>query len=265
MAKRCRESGPSSSAAAGRGAVRAAAAAKTTPAALPNGDANPTAHGLPSPSPRSSFLPRLPSDLINSVLALLSPNDLACNGRLAFKDAAQRFRLPRHRTVALGQTMSDHTAQQWQQHAAPRLKHLTLGAKLQLLSTAAATGCTANLSAVWALLRPCLFPELLPTKHALSYHYVPHYLGDDPGTAAVAAGHVQVRKGGCSRGSRGGVAWVTVGERAGGLGRDWGRRFGVGTGAGSTRGWVDAQEMSMEMQGSGGGWAAAGFRQRPLT
>ncbi len=139
----------------------------------------------------------LPAELHMHVLSLLPPNDLALGGRLSCKDAAQRFSQPHHRTARLSQPLPGHavtaagaTTATWCVEAAQTaLRELTFRRKLLLPSTAAASGCEANVEFALQLLQPHVFPEALQTDHYLTYLkrwtelQVP-----DAGSAAVASG-----------------------------------------------------------------------------
>ncbi len=158
----------------------------------------------------------LPSALMLYCLELLPPNELACSGRLAFKDAAQRFSSPANRTAHASQPLPDHVATTWpalQGNAYAALRLLTFKGKLHLLSRAATSGSETNMHVVWQLLRPGLFPELLPRPNS-EEHYELEYQNDwddfprsissfgpagletaracDPGTAAVRSGRVRL-------------------------------------------------------------------------
>ncbi len=139
----------------------------------------------------------LPPELRLHVLSLLPPNDLALGGRLSCKDAAQRFSETHHRTAHLRQPLPSHvatgeapTANLCVEAAQTALRELTLRRKLLLISTAAASGCEANVEFAWQLLQPHVFPELLQTDRYLpsltrcrTGRRVP-----DVGSAAVASG-----------------------------------------------------------------------------
>ncbi len=115
-------------------------------------------------------MPHLPVDLRLRILALLPPNDLALAGRLACRQAAHRFgRRPQDRTARLSQSLQGHaaTATCCVEGARAAMKQLSLRQKLLTLSTAAASGCEANVEFAWQLLQPHVFPELLQTDH---YH-----------------------------------------------------------------------------------------------
>ncbi len=131
----------------------------------------------------------LPRDLLLHVLSFLPPNVLALGGRLACKDAAQHFPAPQHATVRLGLPLPPHAVGTWQAAGREAMRQLPFRRKLRLLSTAAASGCEANLEVAWALLKPCLFPDLLPNFYTA---VCVKGLGSDPGTAAASAGHAHV-------------------------------------------------------------------------
>lgn len=155
----------------------------------------------------------LPSALMLYCLELLPPNELACSGRLAFKDAAQRFSSSADRTAHVSQPLPDHVASTWpalQGNAHAALRLLTFRGKLRLLSRAAATGSVTNMHVVWQLVRPGLFPELLPCKpnfkdqyefeYKLDWNDVPKSISSFgpagltacPGAAAMRSGHVSL-------------------------------------------------------------------------
>ncbi len=202
--------------------------------------------GVTTDPPTCSAPPsQLPRDLRLRILSLLPANDLTLSGRLAFKDAAQHFSGPRHRTVTLGQPLPSHAVACFGRvsqegsspgsaaagpaaavpvtgatatvapantataatttatpatiaassaiaaAAAAEVKHLSLPRRHSLLSTAAASGCEANLEVAWALLQPTLFHEMLPTgRYQVISHVMLHVLC--PGVAAVRSGHAHV-------------------------------------------------------------------------
>ncbi len=141
-------------------------------------------------------MPYLPADLHLYILALLPPHDLALAGRLACRQAAQRFgSRPHDRTARLSQPLPGHTAvATWcVEGARAAMAQLSLRQKLLLLSTAAASGCEANVEFAWQLLQPHVFPELLHTDHyhELLMQNVSHHLRaavPNVGPAAVASG-----------------------------------------------------------------------------
>ncbi len=158
--------------------------------------------------------PCLPRDLILRILALLPPNDLALSGRLACKDAAQRFQGPQHCTAFLDQPLPCHVSamspslrtpttasaatarvsdnMSWYQTGAEdALRQLTFRRKLLLLSRAAASGCEANVEFAWHLLQQHVFPEVLQSNHSrilLQRGQSPGGPAPDVGSIAVASG-----------------------------------------------------------------------------
>ncbi len=157
----------------------------------PGGRAHTPWHAAPGHQADQSSRRPLPRELLLHVLSFLPPNDLALGGRLACKDAAQHFPAPQHATVRLGLPLPPHAVGTWQAAGREAMRQLPFRRKLRLLSTAAASGCEANLEVAWALLRRCLFPELL----APNIFYLKLYkdCGEaDPGTAAASAGHAYV-------------------------------------------------------------------------
>ncbi len=136
----------------------------------------------------------LPTELLLRVLELLPPNEQTLSGRLACKDAARRLSTPRHCTVRCGQPLPEHAADEcWQRHLLEQGRHMTFKHKLQLLSTAAASGCEANVRLAWGVLQPCLFPEMVSERAgAKRYPYGAYPDMDDPGTAAAKAGHAGI-------------------------------------------------------------------------
>ncbi len=135
--------------------------------------------------PSSRMCGTLPLELRLHVLSFLPPNDLALGGRLSCKDAAQHFSQPLQRTVGLGQPLSAHAAACWQEWGEVALRELTLRQKLQLLTTAANSGCETNFESAWQLLQPHVFPELLQTDH---YCNQQHATAADLGPAVLVGG-----------------------------------------------------------------------------
>lgn len=138
--------------------------------------------------------PPLPAELICLVLQHLPPNYIALNGRRAFRGAAHHFSAVHHRTVRLASQRLPRRALQWvHDQLQPFARSLTLRQKLKLLAVAAASGCVVNMTAVWGVLRPHLFPELLPPSSASqdpSFNYMLFLPEDeDPGRIACERGH----------------------------------------------------------------------------
>ncbi len=130
-------------------------------------------------------LPALPGPVILKVLQLLSPQDLALNGRFACKDAALSFTEDHDRTLCASRPLPPH--------AEPLLlagmRSLPLERKLSTLAAAAASGSETNILMVWRSLEACLFPLLLRTGH---YHRLFRGKLADPGAAAVRSGHAHL-------------------------------------------------------------------------
>ncbi len=134
------------------------------------------------------------------VLSFLPPNDLACSGRAAFKEAWLQLREPHQCTASMRQPLPPHVAVEWPAWAQPAqeaLRQLPFNLKVRLLSTAASSGCETNLAVAWALVRPCLFPD----ANVYLGLFKDHPVGCmdrgpvdvlDPGTAAARAGHPEL-------------------------------------------------------------------------
>ncbi len=110
---------------------------------------------------RSTLQRQLPTAVQLHILSLLTPNDLALSGRLVSPDARDAFSGAQHRTASLSEPLEAHAAA-WavaarQQH----VRQLPFWHKLQLLCTAAASGCEVNLEVALEVLQPSVFPELL--------------------------------------------------------------------------------------------------------
>ncbi len=108
---------------------------------------------------------QLPPALQLHVLSFLPPHDRALSGRLVSPDAAAALSTDPTCTASLSQPVPPH-AVPWAAAAADpqraqQLRQLPFWHKLQLLCTAAATGCEANLEVALALLQPSIFLELL--------------------------------------------------------------------------------------------------------
>ncbi len=139
----------------------------------------------PSGSPRR----QLPPALQLHILSLLPPNERALAGRLVNRDAAEFFGDTSDCTASLSQPLPPH-AVPWaveagQQHA----RQLPFRHKLQLMSTAAASGSEVNLAAALAIVQSSVFPELLRSHYI---GWIERFLFPDPGEAAIKAGHPQL-------------------------------------------------------------------------
>ncbi len=120
---------------------------------------------------------------------MLPCQELALAGRLVSRDAAESFSGASHCTASLSQPLPLH-AVPWaveagQQHA----RQLALRHRLQLMSTAAASGCEVNLEAALAMVQGSVFPELL---HGHYVGWINRFPFPDPGEAAIKAGHVHL-------------------------------------------------------------------------
>ncbi len=143
--------------------------------------------GIDPGSPRP--MRQLQSDLQLHVLSFLPPNDCALSGRLACRDAAQGLSGPQYSTASLFQPLPPHAAPWAVEAAQQRVRQLPFRHKLQLLYTAATSGSEVNLEVALALLQPSIFPELLQRRIS---QYADSVRGQDPGVAAVEAGHLQL-------------------------------------------------------------------------
>ncbi len=129
---------------------------------------------------------QLPPALQLHVLSILPLNDRALSGRLVFPDAAAGLSEPQHCTASLSQPLPPHAVPWAVEAGRQHVRQLPFRHKLQLLSTAAASGSEVNLDVALALLQPSIFPELLHGKLKNSSAY------SNPGVAAVEAGHPQL-------------------------------------------------------------------------
>ncbi len=151
----------------------------------------------------SSLLP----ELRHRILKLLPPNEVALSGRLTCKDAAESLADPGHCTVRLREPLPDYAdPQRCIQYSQSSFCDLTFHGRLRATSVAAASGSEANMSVAWGLLKPCLFEELCPGANSVPpLHYAsaswfnsvgwvdaPPLVQEDPGSAAVKAGHVHL-------------------------------------------------------------------------
>ncbi len=87
--------------------------------------------------------------------------------RLSCREEALCYREPVHRTAPLSRLLPGHIVDTaWcLERAQEAMKQLTFGQKLTLLTTAAASGCEANVELAWQLLQPHVFPETLRTAN----------------------------------------------------------------------------------------------------
>lgn len=128
----------------------------------------------------------LPEELQARVLEHLPPNDRALSGRFVSKRASRH--LSQHCTARLSLPLPRHAVvRDLPMLLQPALKQLSFKEKLGLPSVAASSGSEANMELAWALLRPCLFPELLSAPGEPSF-YREHAGKIDAGAAAVRSG-----------------------------------------------------------------------------
>ncbi len=126
---------------------------------------------------------QLPTAVQLHILSLLSPNDRALSGRLAFKAAAAGLSGPQHCTATLSQQLPPH-AMPWAVEAGQQhVRQLPFRLKPQLLCTAANSGSEVNLGVAWEILQPSIFPQQQFNEASAC---------PDPGVAAVRARHPQL-------------------------------------------------------------------------
>ncbi len=130
---------------------------------------------------------QLPTAVQLHILSLLPPNERALSGRLVSPEARDGLSEPQHCTASLSQPLPRYAVPRAQEAGQQHVLQLPFRHKLQLLCTAAASGCEVNLEVALALLQPSLFPELLQLHGYVTKTAVP-----DPGVAAVKAGHPQL-------------------------------------------------------------------------
>ncbi len=132
-----------------------------------------------------SAQPQLPSALQLHIVSLLPPNDRALSARLAFRDLRADLSKPEHCTAHLSQPLPPHAAPWAVAAGMQHVRQLRFRHKLQLLSTAAASGSEVNLEVALQLLQPSIFPNALSRKSGATAYR-------SPSDAAVEAGHVQL-------------------------------------------------------------------------
>ncbi len=135
---------------------------------------------------------QLPTELQLHVLSFLPPIHLTLSGRLSCKEAAQRFSEPHHCTAPISRPLPDHVVDTaWcLEGAQAAMAQLTSHQKLHMLTTAAASGCEANVEFAWQLLQPHVFPELLHMDDYLFQVLLRSSMHKelDLGSAAVSSG-----------------------------------------------------------------------------
>ncbi len=129
-------------------------------------------------------LQQLPTAVQLHVLSLLPPNERALSARSVCRDAWAAFATDDHLTASLSQPLPLYAAAWAEVAGQQHVRRLPFRHKLQLLSTAAASGSEVNLGVALAVLQPSIFPELLQRGGCAIY--------PDPGVAAVRDGHVHL-------------------------------------------------------------------------
>ncbi len=127
---------------------------------------------------------QLPTAVQLYILSLLPPNERALSIRLVSPGARDAFSKPPHSTASLSQPLPPHAVPWALAVGKQHVRQLPFRHKLQLLCTAAASGCEVNLEVAMSLMQPSIFPEML--------HDWRSYSGPDPGVSAVQAGYPQL-------------------------------------------------------------------------
>ncbi len=137
--------------------------------------------------PRS--LQQLPSAVLLHTFSFLPPNERTLTARFICRDAAAA--LSNTQSASLSQPLPPNAAP-WAVEAGQQyVRQLPFKHKLQLLSTAAASGSEVNLEVALALLQPSIFPEMLVAGRRV--WFCSDVMPDPaPGEAAIAAGHPQL-------------------------------------------------------------------------
>ncbi len=130
----------------------------------------------------------LPAAVLSHTFSFLPPNERTLTARFIWRDTAAALSDTEAHTASLSQPLPAHAApwavEAWQQH----VRQLPFRDKLQLLSTAAASGSEENLEVALALLQPSIFPEMLGTGHRV-WSLTGVLPDPGPGEAAIEAGH----------------------------------------------------------------------------
>ncbi len=104
--------------------------------------------------PLQRAVPHLPTGPFLRVLELLPAQDRACSGRLSCMDARLHLSGVHHLTAHLTQPLPPHAVPWFERYGPEALKQLPFKEKLtRPMAAAAASGSTANLAAVWGLVR----------------------------------------------------------------------------------------------------------------
>ncbi len=132
----------------------------------------------------------LPTALQLHILSLLPHNERVLSGRLTCRDARDNF--ADQNTAFLSQPLPPHSAQWAMAAGEQHMQHLPFKHKLCLVSTAAASGCETNLSVAMALQEHSILPGMLQTRLTASLSTRSYGHCEDPGEAAVKAGHPEL-------------------------------------------------------------------------
>ncbi len=133
-------------------------------------------------------LQHLPAAVLSHAFSFLPPIERTLTARFICRDAAAALSDAEQCSASLCQPLPPH-ALPWAVEAG---KQLPTRHKLQLLSTAAASGSEVNLEAALALVQQSVFPERLITSHSRWANYPSILPKPDPGEAACEAGHPQL-------------------------------------------------------------------------
>ncbi len=133
----------------------------------------------------------LPAAVLSHAFSFLPSNERNLTARFICRDAAAVLSDAEHHSASLSQPLPPH-ALPWAVEAGPQhMRQLPTRHKLQLMSTAAASGSEVNLEAALALLQQSVLPEMLVSGHGVRAD--PDLLPKpDPGEVACEAGHPQL-------------------------------------------------------------------------
>ncbi len=142
------------------------------------------------PDTPTRSLQHLPAAVLSHAFSFLPPNERTFTARFICRDTAAALSDAEQCSAMLSQPLPPH-ALPWAVEAGQQhVRQLPTRHKLQLLSTAAASGSQANLEVTLALLQPSVFPERLISGRWGTY---PSILPQaDPGEVACKAGHPQL-------------------------------------------------------------------------
>ncbi len=143
------------------------------------------------PDTQTRSLQHLPAAVLSHAFSFLPSNESTLTARFICRDAAAALSDAEQCSASLCQPLPPH-ALPWAVEAGQQhVRQLPTRHKLQLLSTAAASGSEVNLEAALALLQQSIFPEMLITGHSVWAN--PDILPrPDPGEAACKAGRPQL-------------------------------------------------------------------------